>query len=584
MTDHLSREQLLRYMDGELSRVGMSAAVEHLESCWACRAELDRLEADIAAIINAQSQCFVPSLPAPPRPWPRIEPRLHAAEENRNRTLLWKRTPLSGLILRHSIGFTAVALTAMLMAIWAWLPVRPVSAKEVLRRLEEADAKRLAITPQQVIHQRVRVKQTRRQTAAVRTSALESWKSSKSTYWNSRGDIVDSELQELYKANGLAPELPLSATTVAAWTKLVGSEPRASRDLDDSIHVTLSSSSHPARPTALQELSFHVRPHDWHVDEVKLSFADTAFEITEEQLEIVDRRSVAPDALAALELLTLPPAPAPSAAATSLPSAPTLERQPTNPGDIELGVRYDLHRIGADLGENIEVASGGDGKVVLNAWNISTGRRAQLAALFEGRLGVRLEFAPPEERTATSGQSQSKVVVIPQQPLPPQQRDERLAKFFGSAEAEENYTRALLQTTTDMLSHFYALGTLADRWPSSADVQLSPGARVKLSAMLEDHARQLRIGLKELGVELEPMLKEFGYKIRSDESSGGTVSWQQVSVAGLAASKRIDHALRSLLTTTASPASPDDALLLTQQAFGELRGLVRSLPGSSGQK
>ena len=72
MTDHVTREGLLHYVDGELSRSAIAETKEHLQSCWSCRVELDRLEKDIGVILDAHNQVFMPSLPDPPQPWPRM--------------------------------------------------------------------------------------------------------------------------------------------------------------------------------------------------------------------------------------------------------------------------------------------------------------------------------------------------------------------------------------------------------------------------------------------------------------------------------------------------------------------------------
>jgi hypothetical protein len=62
-----------------------------------------------------------------------------------------------------------------------------------------ADTERLAITPDQVVRQRVRVKQTRWPAAEEHVARLDSWRSTKSTYWNSGGDPVNTELQNRYQ-------------------------------------------------------------------------------------------------------------------------------------------------------------------------------------------------------------------------------------------------------------------------------------------------------------------------------------------------------------------------------------------------
>ena len=82
MTNHSSPEQLLRYLDGELSSSAMRKTAAHLQACWSCQVELDRLKQHIALIVDAEAEVFGPSLPSPPKPWPRIEPRLEKARQS----------------------------------------------------------------------------------------------------------------------------------------------------------------------------------------------------------------------------------------------------------------------------------------------------------------------------------------------------------------------------------------------------------------------------------------------------------------------------------------------------------------------
>ena len=113
------------------------------------------------------------------------------------------------------------------------VPLVPVSANEVLRRATVADTGRLAVTQQQVVKQRVRVKRTTRRGTPALAASLEAWKSTTSTYWKA-GDSVSAELRERYKSNGLADALPLSPPAVESWVKIAGTEPSALYRSDDS--------------------------------------------------------------------------------------------------------------------------------------------------------------------------------------------------------------------------------------------------------------------------------------------------------------------------------------------------------------
>lgn len=76
MNSHLNPQQMLAYLDGELSKSEMHQAQDHLHSCWTCRSQVERLKSDIATILDAQNESFSPALPPPPRPWASFETML----------------------------------------------------------------------------------------------------------------------------------------------------------------------------------------------------------------------------------------------------------------------------------------------------------------------------------------------------------------------------------------------------------------------------------------------------------------------------------------------------------------------------
>ena len=95
------------------------------------------------------------------------------------------------------------------------------------------------------------------------------------------------------------------------------------------------------------------------MDQMTLSFVDATFQISEEESSILDRHEVPNEILAALELKVddslLTSAPATPASRAVAPGM-TGESTPVNLDDLEMDVRSALHGIGADLGEDIEIA------------------------------------------------------------------------------------------------------------------------------------------------------------------------------------------------------------------------------------
>ena len=60
---HLSDEELLRHLDGELSRQEARSAGAHIDGCWRCRTRRQELERAIEGFIQVQKDCFDVQLP-----------------------------------------------------------------------------------------------------------------------------------------------------------------------------------------------------------------------------------------------------------------------------------------------------------------------------------------------------------------------------------------------------------------------------------------------------------------------------------------------------------------------------------------
>ena len=146
-------------------------------------------------------------------------------------------------------------------------------------------------------------------------------------------------------------------------------------------------------------------------------------------------------------------------------------------------------------------------QVVVNAAGASPQRKEQIEAMLGNKPGIRLEFQEPFSDNSSNGAA-AKATVIPGADQSRQIPDPLLIQYFGSSVAQENYTRSVLQASTDILAHLYALRELAGRWPPGSDERLSADAKAKLTAILRDHAKQLRMGMSTLKTDLQLILKD----------------------------------------------------------------------------
>jgi len=574
MTSHSSRDQLLRYLDGELSSSVMRETATHLQACWSCQVELDRLKQHIALIVDAETEVLGSSLPPPPRPWPRLEPRLEKATESG--IPFWRKLAIFAPLSRMSLAYGSSALGLLIIAMMIWVPVATVSAKEALSKAIVAGKERQSIAPQQVIRQRVRVKKIAAG-AGDRTAALESWKSSKSAYWNSGADPLNTELLARYQAIGLAAALPLSPGAMESWARLAGSEPSASSEGNHVDVEVVANAAGQAR--GLKAVSFHVQKSNWHMDQMTLSFADATFQISEEESSILGRHEVSKEILARLEpkvdnfsLTSRPDVPANSALSPGVASEST-----PNLDDLEIDVRHALHEMGADLGEGIEIAVRPPGLLVVNAAGASPQRKEQLKKLFGNQPKVRLEFEEPANGAA-SGQTPAKTTVISDADRSSQAGGSRLSQYFGSPTEQENHARSVLETSTGILARLYALKELAARWPASSQDRLSADSKAKLISILREHARELQTGTSTLRKDLRVILK--GDPTKGQPAATGGMRWQEASSSGLDSAFTVDRTLRALLTISDSPLSLDQAVPKLHQASGDLEAAVNALTRS----
>lgn len=562
MTKHTSQGQLLRYLDGELSKYSMWKTARHLQACWTCQVEFGRLKDHIATILDAQATVFGPSLPPPPKSWPALGPRLEKTETHK--TPLWKRLfAFTGASRVVRLAYGGAALALAITGFLVWVSVTPVSGKEALRRIVVSDTARMAITEHQVVRQKVRVRKTVTAISSVGSGQLESWKSTRSAYWKSAGDPVIEDLRERYKSNGLASALPLSPPTVESWAKIAGGEPRATAN-GDSVALQIVSDAQ-GRARGLEEVNLQVARKDWHLNEMTLSFADATYEITEEESTILAQNEVPKDVLAILEpesrvpgLATVP---------ARVPSAPAADAN-----DLEMAVRYDLHQIDADLGESVEISALPNGQLSVEVGGASPDIRERVINLLANRPGIQLQSRTSGLTDVGRGATRT---------IPPasvaRAPDPRLAALLGGVDAQESYTHSVLEASSNILAHLYALRNLANRWPPQKARDLSVNAKIQLRAMVRDHTQEVSVLTSSIQNQIELLWKPLSSGSETGVPAQTGREWQNASALGLDAALRLDRVLRSLLTTSDAHLSLDEAAPQLREGLQDLRRGVQEL-------
>jgi len=576
MNDHLSPQEILAYIDGELSKTETQRAEKHLHSCWTCLTDVERLKADIATILDAHSESFAPALPRPPHPWPSFQSVLA-------RRLPEKPTPLRVRIAVYLNSLTlarpfliAGAVGVLLVGGYVLFHAKAVSAKEVLRRMQVADAQRSAITKDQVIRERVHIRRTSRSRAQAESVSLDTWKSPTAAYWDiAKGDSAAADLKAEYQAHAIPAGLPLSAAAVDSLGKAAGGSPTISHrgsDVDVNFSGTKSSA-----PDSVERVSLIVQPDTWQVKQMTLDFPDESFEVTEDDYSVMPASEAPADVLAYLEP-AIPPAalPPPALPRASSAALGAIHLPMVNLDKAELKVFATLHSLGADLGEPVTVAHSDRG-IEVGIWEEPLQRRNELEAALADQPGVQLQTTVPRvpQRNAVDAQTAIPSPAANGTPLQIEagssDDDQRLLKFFGSADKEEGFTNQALATSTAILSHLFALRNLQAQFPVERSQLLAPEEQAQLRSLLQDHTTAISTGLNSLGEQLAPLDATFHLGPCIPVAPPAIANWQEGSLEALETAQETDGLLRAMLTTTEAPAAPDSALPQISQNLCRLR-------------
>src|SRR5580693_9245280 len=78
---HLSDEQLLLNVEGELSAQDQKSARDHLDACWSCRARLQELENAIAGFVRVHQRISNVTMPSGDGPRALLKAHLNRLSE-----------------------------------------------------------------------------------------------------------------------------------------------------------------------------------------------------------------------------------------------------------------------------------------------------------------------------------------------------------------------------------------------------------------------------------------------------------------------------------------------------------------------
>ncbi len=243
-----------------------------------------------------------------------------------------------------------------------------------------------------------------------------------------------------------------------------------------------------------------------------------------------------------------PPASPRPKATVAGPSAAPVEM--ATAGD-ELRVFALLRRLGADLGEPVEVSRQG-GRVVVAGTGVSPEVERRLTAELGTAPRITLRFAAPASEVpppAARG-----VVTAELRPETARLLAGLEQQLGGRANAEQALGE-LLEANDTLLAHLHALRRLAERFPPEVEAQLAVSERRLLAGLLAEHGA----GAAALAASLEARARTLfapGSLAAVESFPGVGVSWQEAAAELLRLARGAESRLATMLEGAATEESP----------------------------
>jgi len=484
---HLSDETLSRLVSGELSSSKLHRAQRHLSKCWKCRSRHERLERAAMGFVELHKQLIPPS-PAETSQWrATFLARLDqvAAEVPPS---WWSRllsqfrfavfTNMNPLLASVAVVFAA---SVILFFIWQ-RAMRSVSANELLQRAEASDNSLWRSGEPGVVYQKVRIHAP--SISVERDLYRDREGHRKPKVQASAGESVS--LKAKLNVAGVDWDEPLSAVSYREWhDRQEFRKDEIKRSGKKLITLTTK-----AINKAVAEESLTVREDDFHPVRRTVELVDVGtVEISELNYAVLSWSAVNENLFEALTPAVPPAPPTYAKAVPAAPVAPTVAQLLA----AELQARVALHTVGADLGEQIEVARGMHGAAVVVRGLASTAERKQgLLAALKGIPNLDVRVRSVDEATATQETEEltppNRVVAVSGHPV----LEEKLVERFPKVEDRSAFVNRALGMFDQALAHAWALRRLEERYTGEEVERLSQADRQTLELLIRDHVATTR--------------------------------------------------------------------------------------------
>ena len=455
-TSHLSQGDLLRFADGEVSRREAKKIQVHLAACWSCRTALAEIQETVGECVRYRQSVLHRALPDAPAPWFDIYrqfDRLDAAHRQRP-WLLRVGEFLRAFMVQPRVWAPAIALLVIFLVVVDQFRNAPaVQAAELLHKATVAHESRSIST------RRIQIRSgTRKLTRIIGAQAVK---------LAPPDAQAAAELERLFAKANYSWEDPLSAASFASWRNgLAEKQEEVSKVGESSYRIRTTTSSSELAAATLDLTIKDLRPV-----ESTLRFRGGVFvELSE---------------------LDEPPTVEPAVAADRPTHTPPVHAKPpvsqiAHPAMLgeELKVLAVLHRLGADLGEPVEVSRDG-GQVVVTGVGVTPELSGQIHDELNvlPRVSVRLSD-PVSTSVQASDPAAQNVSLRPEIA----RLHARLENHFGGRAELDKFTDEVLGASDDLMSRVHALRRLAQRFPVDVESGLTAADRQLLARLRREHA------------------------------------------------------------------------------------------------
>jgi hypothetical protein len=515
---HPGEELLLRALDGELPARKARQVRKHLEACWQCRAEMESLEATVAECVRYRKQVLAGLLPEAPHAWQPLDRGFDRVDAELAATPFWKRLP--HLAPAWQWGVAVAAAAALLVVAVTQLGQTPsVHAASLLNRAVAAATAHAVPVRHINIHLRSGLLISHTLDAAAATLLP-----------------LPPDIQLEFQAAHYDDADPLSARAFQLWrdslankTDDVETQPAAENPHEPCYRIHTQ-----AAEGELASATLMLRVADLTPVESKFEFRDQNWIQFTQVMEPPFQPDGSPVAT---------PHEAPLRPVVPSRPAAVAPRSSASISD-ELQVVTLLHRIGADLGDPVEVSLT-EGKVLVSGAGVSPERQRQVHDLLDGAANVEVRFSQPEA-----------ALVIPPTVAPATSADTanvgiqtRLEKQLGGRAAFERFSMRVLDGNEAAMSHAYALRSVAERFPAANEASMAAPDRAQLHQLAREHVAALETQVRVIENALAPVLASLGGKAAA-AAPGSDAAWQQAAEDSFRASRRLEVLLSVMLGVT----------------------------------